>query len=415
MRDDVMRDAVMRDDVMRDAVMRDAVMRDDVMRDDVMRDCAAERDLTGGGALTLSVIVPAHRNGALLRRSLAALRASDLPRDRWELIVADDASGDDTPTVAGAQADRVIRLEPPSRGPARARNRAAEQARGDLLVFLDADVCLHPDALRRFADAFAADQARAAGPALGAVFGVYDDAPPEPGLVSQYRNLVHRYVHLRGAGPAETFWAGCGAVRSEAFRAAGGFDEHRYTRPQIEDIELGHRLRDLGWRIELSPDIQGTHLKRWTLRSGIAADVRDRGVPWVRLLLADAARGRRASTLNIRPAERLYTALTVAAVVALALAAASGRTAWLVVAAACLMVVLGGNAGLLRWFARVRGVRFALAVVPLRLLYYLLNAVAIAVGGWLHLRQPPSVGPPGGTVLAGIAVASAPPDTHARS
>ena len=100
--------------------------------------------------------------------------------------------------------------------------------------------------------------------------------------------------------------------------------------------------------------IQGTHLKRWTLRSGVTADVRDRGVPWVRLLLADAARGRRASTLNIRPAERLYTALTVAAVLALTLAAASGRTAWLAAAAACLIVVLGGNAGLLRWLARVR-------------------------------------------------------------
>lgn len=369
-----------------------------------------------GGGPVLSVIVPAHRNGALLARSLAALRASDLPRDRWELIVADDASGDDTPAVADAAADRVIRLQPPARGPARARNRAARQARGDVLVFLDADVCPHPDALRRFVEAFAAAEAPGAAPQpLGAVFGSYDDAPPAPGLVSQYRNLVHRYVHLRDAGAAETFWAGCGAVRGDAFRAVGGFDERRYTRPQIEDIELGHRLRDLGWRIELRPEIQGTHLKRWTLWTGIAADVRDRGVPWVRLLLADSARGRRAATLNIRPAERLYTALTVAWAVALALAAASGRPAWLAASAVCVAVVLGGNLDLLRWLARRRGVLFALAVIPLRLLYYLLNAIAIAAGGWLHLRRPLADRASGVTVPPGGAMASPPADTPARS
>lgn len=398
-----------------DTVTPDTVTHDDPTEREATEREATERDATDGGGPMLSVIVPAHRNGALLRRSLAALRASDLPRDRWELIVADDASGDDTPAVADAVADRVVRLPPPAGGPARARNRAAEWARGDLLVFIDADVCLHPDALRLFAEAFAADGAGGAAPTLGAVFGTYDCAPPAPGLVSQYRNLVHRYVHLRGAGAAETFWAGCGAVRGDAFRAAGGFDERRYTRPQIEDIELGHRLRDLGWRIELRPEIQGTHLKRWTLWSGIAADVRDRGVPWVRLILADAARGRRAATLNIRPAERLYTALTVAAVVTAGLAAVTGRMAWLVVSAACLVAVLGGNAGLLRWFARERGASFALAVIPLRLLYYLLNAVAMAVGGWLHLRWPPSSRTSAYAVQSGITVASAPPDSPVRS
>lgn len=350
----------------------------------------------GGSAPLLSVIVPSHRNGAVLRLALAALRASDLPRERWELIVADDASDDDTPAVAGEFADRVLRLPPPAGGPARARNRAAEVARGDALVFVDADVCVHRDALRRFADLFAGDVGRvgagaghgAPRPALGAVFGAYDDAPPAPGLVSQYRNLVHRFVHLRGAGDAETFWAGCGAVRSEAFRAVGGFDERRYGRPQIEDIELGHRLRDHGWRIELRPEIQGTHLKRWTLSSGIVADLRDRGVPWVRLLLADSARGRRAATLNIRPAERLYTGLTVAWAASLAAAVATGQAAWVAVAAACLGVVLAGNLSLFRWFAAQRGVGFALAVVPLRVLYYLLNAVALAAGFCLHLRRP---------------------------
>ena len=95
-----------------------------------------------------------------------------------------------------------------------------------------------------------------------------------------------------------------GAVRAHVFRSAGGFDAQRYPRPPIEDIELGHRIRALGYRITLRPEIHRTHLKRWTLRVRIVTDVRDRGIPWMRLL-----RERPASShsLNLRPAEKVYT------------------------------------------------------------------------------------------------------------
>ena len=51
--------------------------------------------------------------------------------------------------------------------------------------------------------------------------------------------------------------------------------------------------------------------------------------------------------------------------------------------AACVLLVLAGNARLLRWFARQRGFWFAAGVVPLRLLYYWLNGVAAGIG-WLR-------------------------------
>jgi len=133
--------------------------------------------------------------------------------------------------------------------------------------------------LERFADVVTGDSG------LVGVFGSYDDAPEARGLLSEYRNLLHRYVHLRGAGEAETFWAGCGAIRRDAFEAVGGFDTARFPRPQIEDIELGYRLRERGGRIRLDPSIQGTHLKRWSLWPMFRTDFRDRGVPWMRLLM----------------------------------------------------------------------------------------------------------------------------------
>ena len=58
----------------------------------------------------LSVIVPAHQSADILPKSLAALRASDLPREGWELIVVDDASTDDTALVAARYADTVVQL-----------------------------------------------------------------------------------------------------------------------------------------------------------------------------------------------------------------------------------------------------------------------------------------------------------------
>jgi cellulose synthase/poly-beta-1,6-N-acetylglucosamine synthase-like glycosyltransferase len=323
----------------------------------------------------LSVIVPVCDGRRVLERCLTALVASDLPRDLWELVVVDDGSLDGTALLAAGWADVLVRLPGPPHGPAYARNRGVEASVGSILVVVDADVCLHPDALRRIAWAFA-DR-----PDLGAVFGSYDDSPPERNDISQYRNLRHHYVHQREAGEAESFWAACGAVRRQAFFEAGRFDEWHFPRPQIEDVELGYRLRELGWAITLDPAIQGTHLKRWRLREMLIADLRDRGVAWIRLQLARGA-ARRPATLLFRRREWVNSALVGLATFLLLIAASPARRgiAWL--AAAILGVVLLSNAGLYRFFAARRGLAFALRVLPVHLLYYLLNAAA-AVYAWI--------------------------------
>jgi hypothetical protein len=156
---------------------------------------------------------------------------------------------------------------------------------------------------------------------------------------------------------------------------------------QLEDIDLGYRVRALGHRILLRPEIQGTHLKRWTLRSMVVTDLFGRGVTWMRLHLAEGRAGR-PGTLNLRPAEKLFTLLTGAAAVALGVGITRRHSPWLIASGLCLTVVILGNLPLLRWFARERGVRFALLVVPLRLLYYLLNAIAAGLGVVQHLVAP---------------------------
>ena len=161
-------------------------------------------------------------------------------------------------------------------GPASSR-RAAAQARG-FLWFVDADVVVH-DTQRVLRYAFSE-------PGITAVFGSYDDQPPAKNFLSQYKNLVHHFFHHRDRCDASTFWAGCGGIRIDGFLAAGGFYLVRYTRPSIEDIELGYRLCAAEGRVLVWPASQGTHLKVWWFLNLIRTEVFCRAIRWSRLMLS---------------------------------------------------------------------------------------------------------------------------------
>lgn len=267
---------------------------------------------------------------------------------------------------AAAAPDEVIVVDAPAGGgPAHARNVGAQRTRADVLVFVDADVEAHPDAFARIRGALESD----AG--LAAVFGSYDDRPAAGGAVSGYRNLLHHHVHHTSAGPATTFWAGLGAVRREAFAAVGGFDERRYPRASIEDVELGDRLARRGERMLLDPAIQGRHLKAWTLRTMIETDLLRRGVPWVALLL----RTHRAGTgLNLGWRHRFSVAAALAAV-----SAAAARRASVMIGAIVALIML--NRRFYALLLRRRGARETVLAVGVDIVHRLTAALSVPVGG----------------------------------
>jgi glycosyltransferase involved in cell wall biosynthesis len=334
-------------------------------------------------APSVTVVVPVLNGRDLLPISLQGLADSDLPRNEWELLVVDDGSTDGTAEVAARWADRVLSVDGGPKGPGFARNVASHAATGDVMVLVDADVCVHPETIRRIRDHFT-------DPGVGAVFGAYDDHPSEADFLSQYRNLYHRYVHLKGAGDAETFWAGCGAIRRDLFVELGGFDTVMFPRPQIEDIELGYRIRDAGYRIVLDPEIVGQHLKRWTFRGIVKTDLLDRGIPWMRLLL----RTKRDPSLNVGGQEKLKTALMGISCVFLLAALVLFDVRWLAATIVPLAVIVAMNLSLYRWFAGLRGWGFALRVIPMNLIYYLISGMAVAIAMVLHLLSSKSS--PGG-------------------
>lgn len=281
-----------------------------------------------------------------LERTVAAVRRASEPPE--ELIVVD---------------------RPSHLGPAAARNAGSRQAKGDVLVFVDADVEVHDDAFTRIRRAFEDDVN------LAAIFGSYDDDPGAAGLVSDFRNLLHHHVHQEGAGAATTFWAGLGAIRRDVFLALGGFDEQRFLKPSVEDIELGMRLHAKGGCIVLDPAIQGRHLKSWSLASMAKTDLLGRGVPWLRLIFEN----RPGSTaLNLGWRHRIGTGASL-----LLLLGMVRRKPWLVGSTLALLIVLDRRFYLL--LLRRRGPRLVALGLPLHVVHRLTSAAAVPIAITNHL------------------------------
>ena len=305
-------------------------------------------DAFRGSAPTLTVVVPATDGPATLGRCLAAIESGERRPDQV-----------------------VVQREPAGSGPAAARNRGAQATTDDVVVFVDSDVEVHPDALERIASSFAAD------PGLDAIFGAYDDDPADPGLTSRYRNLLHHHVHAGAAGEAETFWTGLGAVRRGAFDATGGFDAAAFPKPSVEDIELGMRLRRQGARIALDPEIRGRHLKAWSPGSMVATDFGRRGVPWALLLLRS---GESSTALNLGWRQRASAAASVALLISLL-----ARRPRLAVGA--LLASLALDRKLYALLARRGGPKLLAAGVGLHQVHQLTAAASVPAALALHLAE----------------------------
>ena len=317
--------------------------------------------------LSISVIIPFHANVHQLSRCLSSLLP--LP-PRTEIIVAADRAPRECDRVIWRHGARVIHVAGPG-GPAAARNKAAAESRSDVLIFIDADVVVPSAALHAMVREFATN------PTMAGVFGTYDDDPGCRNFFSQYKNLAHAYVHRSSGRVARSFWAGFGGIRAEAFHSVGGFDEG-FTRPCIEDIELGDRVSAAGHRVLVDRRLHACHLKRWTFRSMIASDIWDRGVPWTQLIL----KSRRLQGLNLGVGQGASVALCYFSLVCTALA--YWQPQLLAVAGIAIAVVLILNRQLYAFLWKRRGASFAVRGAALNLLYHLYNGFSFALGAAMH-------------------------------
>jgi glycosyltransferase involved in cell wall biosynthesis len=175
---------------------------------------------------TVSIIIPAHNEERYLPRTLDALKGQDY--DWFEVIVVTNGCTDSTADVARGRCNRLVTLSQKSLGVA--RNLGARLAKGELLMFLDADTILEPGALRKIAREFSKNHSS------GTLKGRPDMERFKYRLVYFLKNFVHRFSVHRGSSGVILCW-------KRQFIYVGGFDEGLEVR---ENSELMRRLGRFG-------------------------------------------------------------------------------------------------------------------------------------------------------------------------
>ena len=340
---------------------------------------SGEREIsTSGGhgpmsrTLPLSVIVPVRDAGATLREVLLAIRASDLRADSYEIIVVDDASSDGSVAMAARYADIVVKLTGRACGPAYARNRGVEVARGEVLAFVDGEVVVRPDTLSRMLATLAEN------PDVDAVSASRDEKTGAGNFISQYWNTLLRFGEQHHFGNCAQFAPGCGAVRRPAFLSAGMYDEWRFPTACLESVELGERLLGAGRVALLSSELKVTHLKEWSIGL-VCQEVWGRS----RVLARSLGYSRMSA---VAPSEVVFT-LSRALIPAAALLGTFMLAAAFVPpphvrgeAALALLVLLMTNLPLHRFYASARGVGFAAKSAPVHIFVQTVAAAALCTG-----------------------------------
>lgn len=221
--------------------------------------------------LDLSIIIVSRNTAALTLRCLAAVDASLAASElRWETILVDNASHDDTVSAVRAAFPAVRLIEAGgNRGFAVGNNFGFYEARGAYLLLLNPDTEPVGPAIETLVAALQADQTLGAvGPRLyypgGAAQSSRRRFPTrltgfiESTLVQHYwpqqRHLAHYYLADQSAEVAQDVdWlmGACLLLRRAALLDSGGFDEGFFM--YSEELDLCARLRAAGWRIRYEP------------------------------------------------------------------------------------------------------------------------------------------------------------------
>jgi GT2 family glycosyltransferase len=225
-----------------------------------------------------TVAICTHNHLDHLAVTLPALGRLLPPEGRWELLIIDNASSDGTAELLGGSSwhvsgvdNRVVREA--QLGVASARNRAALEARGDYLLFLDDDETPAPDwlqAMERHIRAGAPD-------AIGGPYRVVFEGAPRPAwlqdeLLPFLGALDHGPTPHRLNDPSTPIWTGNAAFKLATLRAVGLFDPNLGRRGSNqaggEDTEMYRRLVAKGCHVRWAPDavifhrIRATKLRR---------------------------------------------------------------------------------------------------------------------------------------------------------
>ena len=193
-----------------------------------------------------SVIVPTYLEEKYIKKTLEAVKNQSYKN--FEIIVVDSDSKDRTRAIAKKFADKVINIK--RRGVGFARNVGAKAAKGDLLLFLDADTILEKDFLKKVSKAF--DNKK-----VVATSGyIYTSGSLLDRIIFSGTSEISWLTTLIGK---PLFYGMCIAVRKNAFEKVHGFDEIHET---AEDINFTEKLGRIGKCVFVRKARAFTHPRR---------------------------------------------------------------------------------------------------------------------------------------------------------
>lgn len=211
----------------------------------------------------ISVIIPNHNGEKTIGLCLEAAYNSDF--NNFEIVVVDDCSVDGSIAIIAQYPCRLIRLSEHG-GASKARNTGAENSRGDILFFIDADCLLQPDTLAK-----AASASMKSGPEV-VIGGTYTWLPYDQNFFSIFQSVYIHYSETKNVQDPDYIATHAMLLRADIFKRSGGFNEE--FMPILEDVEFSHRLKRMGYRLRMDSGIQVQHIFNFTLAKSLRNGIR---------------------------------------------------------------------------------------------------------------------------------------------
>jgi glycosyltransferase involved in cell wall biosynthesis len=202
-----------------------------------------------------SIIIPMYSSEKTINHCLDSVKSS--MNFKYEIIIVDDHSKNKTNILIKKKNIKYYLLKK-NMGAAYARNFGASKAKGKYLVFLDSDVMLHKVTLDNFYKLFKKNNQ------IKILQASYDNSKYE-NLSTQYiQSYFHYYLLLKNKKYAGSLVSACVSIEKKLFFKSGGFDLN-YKSANVEDEELGYRLKKMKQKIFISNKLQVKHLVSYSL------------------------------------------------------------------------------------------------------------------------------------------------------
>ncbi len=207
--------------------------------------------------MKVSIVIPTYNSKKTISKCLdPIIKIKDID---IEIIVVDDLSDDKTLSIAKKYPINIIELEE-NKGPANARYIGEKKAKNDIIVFIDSDIVIVENTIRRIITGFEDNSD------ISAIVGLFSKKHPNNDFYSNYKNLYMNYIFNKCSTEIDFLFGSIFAIKK------GLLEMPDISKRFGEDTESGLRLNKRGHKIILDKDLEVIHLKQYDLQSILRND-----------------------------------------------------------------------------------------------------------------------------------------------